>query len=122
MKKEDMFRKLHDEGRKLYYITSTIQGSIRNQKERITLLRHMFFRNFRLIYGIYRKKFKDVKADRSDQVNQKIIDKYYQIYMMFKKFNTAYSREESKYLQKDLAEDFEDEDDEDDMMEDSDEA
>ena len=82
----------------------------------------MFFRNFRLIYGIYRKKFKDVKADRSDQVNQKIIDKYYQIYMMFKKFNTAYSREESKYLQKDLAEDFDDEDDEDDMMEDSDEA
>ena len=37
----------------------------------------MFFRNFRLIYGIYRKKFKEVKADRSDQVNQKIIDKYY---------------------------------------------
>lgn len=42
---------------------------------------------------------------------------------MFKKFNAAYSREESKYLQKDLADlKSEDEDDDEDLLEDSDEA
>jgi hypothetical protein len=90
--KFDMLREaVKVEGKKLYYIVSTLQGSMRNRCERVTLLRHMFFRNFHLLNGIYKKKYKDVMKDRSDQVNKKVIDEYGKIHLMFKKFNQAYS-------------------------------
>ena len=57
------------EGKKLHYIVTTLQGSNKNKKVRQILLRHMFFKNFRLIFAFYKNQFRRTREypDKFDQ-------------------------------------------------------